>query len=491
LEELMHKRTEDLRHTQFAIDTASEAVLWVSENGRVSYANNAACSLFEYGREDFLGMSMFDLFDTYTPPKWNQYWSMIKEQGTITYVYPYTTKSGKKKFLELHCNYFEFHEAGEICTFIRDITDKILAQKAVKQSNKFLENIFSTIADGFLVSYAGVIVRSNSAAERLLGYDAGELIGMYTADLIPGGPAYAELRATIIKSHASGEMLRQMEAAFLKKNGALVPVEFSLNHLKDDSGNVTGAVISMRDITERKQSQTVLLERECELQQSQTRLRQLSAQVLQAQEEERRRLARELHDDLGQALALLKIRICSLGKKISDHESALQCDCRETERYLEQIIDSIRRISRDLSPAVLEDLGLTEALRILCAEFARHHNLELTCSLAAIDGLLAPEAQINLYRFCQEALTNIQKHSRADRFSVVVECQNNYITLRIQDNGMGFNTGRTVPPQQSPRGMGLTTLEERAGMLHGSFTIRSDPGAGTSVALQFPVVTAS
>lgn len=252
-----------------------------------------------------------------------------------------------------------------------------------------------------------------------------------------------------------------------------VPVE-----AEDEIGNLARAFNSMT---------SSLITRERQLHESEFRLRQLSAQVLTAQDEERRRLARELHDDLGQCLALLKIRICSLEQKLHVDQEALKNDCRETDLYIEQIIDNIRRLSKDLSPAVLDDLGLTEALKILFREGAYRHNLDLTEVFADIDDLLPPDGQINLYRFCQEALTNIQKHARADKISVVIEYQNNYITVDIKDNGRGFDAVRlSTPGDQARRGMGLTTLEERAAMLKGDLTLRSNLGEGTRLTLRFP-----
>jgi signal transduction histidine kinase len=230
-----------------------------------------------------------------------------------------------------------------------------------------------------------------------------------------------------------------------------------------------------------------LRNREQRLEESKSRLRQLSALVLNAQEEERRRLARELHDDLGQALAFLKIQTYTLAQKLRDDQLEIKDDCRNIDLYIEQIIENIRRLSRDLSPVVLEDLGLTEALKILSKEFSNHYRIGLIQELTNIDHLLTPTEQINLYRFCQEALTNIHKHARAHKISVVVEYINNYITVKITDDGLGFDVVDSAEPDRKLRGMGLTTLEERATMLQGTFTIRSSPGRGTEVILKIPI----
>jgi signal transduction histidine kinase len=233
-----------------------------------------------------------------------------------------------------------------------------------------------------------------------------------------------------------------------------------------------------------------LLNREQRLQESESSLRQLSALVLNAQEEERRRLARELHDDLGQALAFLKIQTYTLAHKLRHDQPEIKADCRNIDLYIEQIIENIRRLSRDLSPVVLEDLGLTEALRIMFKEFSQRYSTELRHELANIDDPLSPNEQINLYRFCQEALTNIHKHANATNISVVVEHKNNYITLTITDDGRGFDVPRAIAADHRLKGMGLTTLEERATMLQGTFTIRSRPGKGTVVILTIPTAVA-
>ena len=238
-----------------------------------------------------------------------------------------------------------------------------------------------------------------------------------------------------------------------------------------------GVYAFIRDVTERER-------RERALRASRERLRHLTARVLHARDQERRRLARELHDDFGQSLALMKVRLSSMLHKISAGDSAAD-DCRETMYALERIIDDVRRLSRDLSPCMIEDLGLTASLRCLFGDFVRYNKLRARLAIADIDGLLGPDAQINLYRFCQETLSNIQKHAHARTISVLLQRRGRQITMRVSDNGVGFVMHPTGQEHRQ-RGLGLTTLEERACMLNGVCTIRSAPGRGTCVSLRFP-----
>lgn len=254
---------------------------------------------------------------------------------------------------------------------------------------------------------------------------------------------------------------------------ARVPVE-----TEDEIGNLAQAFNNMA---------ASLKGRERKLKESRTKLRLLSRRVLQAQEEERRRLARELHDELGQNLAFLKIQINTIVSKMDNDQGLLCKDCKKIEQYIDQIIENVRRLSTDLSPSVLEDLGLTTALRMQSTDFAKLHSLKLSLKIADIDNLFSQEAQINLYRFYQETLTNISKHARATKLSVNVGKKNGHISFLVEDDGQGFDPDHIMSMRPSKKGMGLTTLEERARMLGGSFAIWSKPGKGTRISLAIPM----
>ena len=230
-----------------------------------------------------------------------------------------------------------------------------------------------------------------------------------------------------------------------------------------------------------------LKNREHALQKSELKLRQLSYRCLKAQEEERRRLSRELHDGLGQTLALLKGKVRSIGRELYRDQSLLLEECEQAVQYIKQIIDDLRRLSRDLSPSVLEDLGLSTALRVQSREFAEHHSITESADIEEIDDLFSQEAQINLYRFCQEALTNIYKHAQAHNFSVTVKNEDGSVIIIVEDDGKGFNVSYVTGLAPDLKGLGLTTLEERARMLGGTVNIWSKPDLGTRITLTVPV----
>jgi len=226
--------------------------------------------------------------------------------------------------------------------------------------------------------------------------------------------------------------------------------------------------------------------REEALRESEQRLRSLSSQLIKAQEKERSRLSKELHDELGQALALLKHRVLSVQKNLSEGHPSLSRDCEQTGLYIDQIIESVRRLSRELSPSILQDLGLSSALRWLIENFAKQYAFETLFEIDDIDHLFSEEAQTNLYRISQEALTNIVKHAEASHVSFIVKKNQNTVSFVIEDDGKGLDVNSIRTGHSPERGLGLDTMEERARMLGALLEIRGREGAGTRIALTIP-----
>jgi signal transduction histidine kinase len=230
-----------------------------------------------------------------------------------------------------------------------------------------------------------------------------------------------------------------------------------------------------------------LAKREEALRESEKKLRLLSSQLLKAQEKERMRLSKELHDELGQALALLKHRLRSIQKNLQEGQASLRQECEDASQYMDQIIDNLRRLSRDLSPSILEDLGLSAALRWLIEGFARQHSIQASLGIENIDRLFSQDAQTNLYRIFQEALTNISKHADASHVSFFVKKENNRVFFLLEDNGKGFNMDQVKATHSPEKGMGFATMQERVRMLGANLDIWSQEGVGTRVTFTIPI----
>uniref|UniRef100_A0A7V6A582 Oxygen sensor histidine kinase NreB n=1 Tax=Desulfobacca acetoxidans TaxID=60893 RepID=A0A7V6A582_9BACT len=223
------------------------------------------------------------------------------------------------------------------------------------------------------------------------------------------------------------------------------------------------------------------------LKKSEERLRGLTAKILSVQEEERGRLARELHDDLGQSLLVLRMQLSAILRRYSP-EPALQEKLQEAISYLKEIIDKTRRLSQDLSPSILENLGLAEALRNLFEDFQRHreHDMVIKAEMDEVKHLLPKEANIAIYRIAQEFLANVHKHAEASQVDVAIKALPDKVSVTLEDNGKGFDLEEIKSRPKERRGMGVASMEERLRMLGSQFSLSSQPGKGTRLYFEIP-----
>ncbi len=211
------------------------------------------------------------------------------------------------------------------------------------------------------------------------------------------------------------------------------------------------------------------------------RLRRLSAQILRAQEEERKRVARELHDDTAQALAALLVRLGLLEKQV---DATLIPQVAELRQLVADALEGVRRLALGLRPSALDHLGLAPALLALCDEFSRHWGFAVHMDVEPLPRL-HPDTELALYRVGQEALTNVAKHARASQVWVSLHRVDDAIVLEVRDDGCGFRMAAVK--SQREKGLGLFGMEERLSLVGGHLEIRSRPRRGTTVRARIPI----
>ena len=216
-------------------------------------------------------------------------------------------------------------------------------------------------------------------------------------------------------------------------------------------------------------------------------LKELPQRIIQAQELERESISREIHDDLGQSLATLKMLMQSTLPAPKAAKAGHENPHTQIIKYIDVIISKTRRLSAGLRPPTLEVLGLSTALKTLIDEFGLTRNLSIVYKPENMDKLVFEGDSINFYRIIQEALTNVIRHSRAQRVQLNMGLNNGRLTVTIQDNGIGFKGRKIRKDNTLARGIGLHTMEERAKLLNGSLNIFSKPGKGTTITLEIPV----
>jgi two-component system NarL family sensor kinase len=244
------------------------------------------------------------------------------------------------------------------------------------------------------------------------------------------------------------------------------------NWVFDDAGQPQRAVIVSRDVTRRKQAEE--------------KLRSLPRLILEAQELERRRVARELHDSVNQVLSSVKFRVASMEEKLLDRDEAIWRDALKAKFLLEKAIQEVIRISRNLRPSELDDLGLPAAVRSLCDEFAERTGLSLRKSIQRLPAHCAQDIELNLYRIIQESFNNIEKHAQATRVELSLGKEGSRLRAVIRDNGRGFDPHQAQVHKSAKSSMGLVDMQERAVFLGGTCTVTSILGQGTEVAVSIP-----
>jgi signal transduction histidine kinase len=232
----------------------------------------------------------------------------------------------------------------------------------------------------------------------------------------------------------------------------------------------------------RKRADETLRAREQSLRQTRERLRKLAAKLLHAQEEERRRIAREMHDDWTQRLALLGIDVATLEKHIGTLDTALPL-LRTMQEKLVSLSEDVHALSRQLHPSILDDLGLVEALRSECASFSRREGIAVIYRPEAVPTTLPKKVALCIYRVAQEALRNLAKHAAVNEAWVTLAATDQGLWLCVEDKGVGFDPESV----RSQPGLGLSSMEERVCLIEGELAVRSAPGQGTAVEVRVPL----
>lgn len=357
-----------------------------------------------------------------------------------------------------------------VVNFFHDTTERIQAERTTGLLAAIVDSSDDAIVSK---SLQGVITSWNAGAERLFGYPAEEAIGKNIRLIVP--PDRQDEEATILERLGRGERVDHIETVRVRKDGTMVDISVTISPVKDAAGRIIGASKVARDITERKRTEKAIKEKE------------LSARLLRLQDEERRRIARELHDGVGQLLAAMSMnasRLCGEKSKLST--DAARC-AEENANLVEQVSADIRTVSYLLHPPLLDEMGLHSALRWYIDGFSERSKIAANLELAADWERLPQDYELCLFRIAQECLTNIHRHSGSSTALVRLRRAGGEIRLEVSDEGKGINQeALSKISAGETAGVGLRGMRERIWQLGGSMEVRSN-GGGTTVLAVLPV----
>jgi PAS domain S-box-containing protein len=321
----------------------------------------------------------------------------------------------------------------------------------------------------------------NEAYCRYFDQPRDALIGRRFLELIPDHARALAMQQLGELNGLRDTMMHEHEV--LLPDGSLAWQQWVNHVIRSPDGDVLEFQGIGRDVTERRNAEDALRRSEAALRASYEQIRNLAGRLITAQESERTRIARELHDDVNQQLAALSIAMSGLRRRAAGFDTAIHEELGRLQQRTIELADTIRAISHDLHPGVLEHAGLVAAVEARCTEFGRQHAIDITFQLPAELGAVPPEVALCLYRVTQEALRNISAHARAERVHVALASGDYTLTLTISDDGRGFD----VEQARFLGGLGLISLDERVRLVNGTLSIDTGRGRGTSVRVDVPL----
>jgi two-component system, NarL family, sensor kinase len=467
-----HKIADDaLRESETKFRLVAETApcaIWILEGQGLVYVNRHAEILSGYTREELLSMNPWTLVDPELR-EMNYQRSMARLRGENPeprYQFKIRTKGGEVRWLDFSGARTQFEGKPAILATAFDITAIKSAEQELRSRNMYLDALIANSPFGIVTKDEdNRVLFCNRAFEEMFLYSQAEMKGRYIDDIIAPHDREEAARMTQATLHGG---VTHATAQRRRKDGTLIDVE--LHGIRIISGEMfVGAFAIYQDITERRRSEE--------------KLQVLRNRLTRAQEEERSRIARDLHDDIGQRLALLTIDLEQIKLASEKVGVALAAELQLLARIASEITTDVHNVSRRLHPSQVELLGLGPALHNFCREFAERNGMNIQFTCASLTCRLQDDASLCLFRVAQEAIRNVQKHSGTPHAFVELEETPGSLRLRITDQGIGFDPVAA----ESSQGLGLLSMEERLRSLGGDFLVHSCPGGGTCIEASIPV----
>jgi PAS domain S-box-containing protein len=455
-------------------------------DGRIVLWTHGAERLYGFSKDEALGRVSHELFQTRFPDSRERVDQALREVGRWEGELVHRTRGGERRVVA--SQQIVYRDArgrpARILEVNADVTERKRAEQALRDSQARLAGVLDSAMDAIIsIDEAQRVVLFNAAAERVFGCPAAEALGQSLKRFIPErfrAAHAAHVRAfgqTGVTSRAMGKL---GELSGLRADGQEFPIEASIS--QTTVGGAKLFTVILRDITARKAA-------EAALSRSQEELRALAARLQQAREEEAVRLARELHDQLGRCLTTVKLDVGGVERALRggvQDESARSRLLEAAQRMgqaLDETVQTVRRLSAELRPGVLDDLGLAAAIDWQAKDFQKRSGVACVLRLPEEDPPLSREQATALFRIFQEALTNVARHAQARTVWVYLAEEEGHVVLEVEDDGVGLSPAALT----ERRSLGLLGMRERAAAFGGTVEVTGCPGQGVTVLVRLPV----
>jgi len=444
------------------------------ESGKLIEVNDAFVRLIGYSREETIGRTTWDIDFWDKPESRNSVTRMLEERGSVRDIeIQYRAKQGDIRLGLFSADAIDLGiEPCWICT-VKDITQRKLAEDALMESERFSRTLLVNSPNPVIVIEPDTSINYvNPALTKLTGFSSRDLLG--TKAPYPWWSKHSRHQTSADLLGTLRKRSGKYEDTFRNKKGELFWVDISYA-LIETHGRLKYYLGNWVDVTDRKRLKE--------------NMQFYITEVTKVQEEERKRIARELHDGPAQMLAALSIDVYKiLGDDLFPKLGQQQMKILIAN--INNVHDEVCRISQELRPGLLEKIGLISSLGLLMKNLEERANLCCTITTKGIVKRLAPEAEVLLFRIAQEAMNNIRKHSKATDVSLCIRYEKNVVKLTIDDNGTGFELPHDIGDFARNSKLGIIGMHERIQLLNGKLTFMSYPGKGTTVKAEIPTETA-
>ncbi|WP_300655296.1 PAS domain S-box protein [Pseudomonas sp.] len=471
-----------LRLSQFSIDHSTVGILWVNWDSHVRYANRAAEDMLGYASGALVERPLQALEPSLDMDRWLSLWKLARSSGEALPAFETEClcADGSGLPVDVSLSFLRFDRAEYLVVFLADVTERRRARAALQESEARLKGIAGNVPglvfrlERAAIEQAVVFAYISEGSVELVGYPAVEL---QRADRGIRSLVHPDDQASYRRSQdaaLAGDSDWQWQGRIVTRAGQLRWADIKATARRLGEGRVVWDGI-VWDITENKQVELALGE-------SRARLRELSAHLESVREEEKARIAREVHDELGQVLTVLKLETAMCELVCSGQMPELDRHLQNMKRLIAQLFQLVRDVATALRPPIL-DAGIASAIEWQVRRFEAR--TQIPCMIEVPENLpkLSDAKAIGLFRILQEALTNIMRHAGAHSVQVSLRLEDGELCLCVSDDGKGF-----APEQRKPgQSFGLVGMQERVLMLGGQLQIDSQPGEGTTLCARVAV----
>jgi two-component system sensor histidine kinase UhpB len=450
------------------------------EEGNILLVNEAFCKTFNMPKDQLLGKPFSVVYSH--PEQESALKSyqrdLHKNEIKTFFERENTLWDGRKAWFEFTNSFLTLQDGQKITlSVIKEISQRKKSEIELRESEYKFKMLFNSANDAVFVTQLspektyGDFIEVNEVACKKLGYTKEEFLQLSPSAII-SPKQISDFNINIEKLLTEGHII--YDTVYRAKDKKLFPVEVN-SHLFLFNEKLTVLSIA-RDITDRKQAEE-------KLSKSSKLLRELATHIQTVREEERTMIAREIHDELGQVLTVMKIQLSLLGNKLNPEQIALKEKIEILTKLIDQSVESVQKISAKLRPTILDELGLNAAIEWQTEEFEKLTNIKCSLLLPKDDLKLTSNKSTAIFRIFQEALTNIARHSEADKVTISLITNQNNLNLEITDNGKGISTEQI----KDLKSLGIHGMEERALIFGGQVTLDGFSGKGTKVKVEIPI----